>query len=114
MAGLGRLRRDPTLWVKLRIKAWRAVGDNGAIRVRLEHTTQEGGVAFFVRVELRDRDGTDGGGEASRVLPAFYSTNYVVILPGGVAEIDIALGAASPWRREGCRRGWEVAAELEG
>jgi len=73
--------------------------------VALEHPG-EGGVAFFVHVELRDTHQPDDGEQ--RVLPAFYSRNFISMIPGEAAAVEIQMGAASTWRHGGCHPGWQV------
>ena len=82
----------------------RREGANGRIRVTL---TNRGTIAAFQN-KLTLTNAADG----SRILPAYYSDNYVSLLPGETREIDIeyplpSAGSGSP---QIALRGWNVPA----
>jgi hypothetical protein len=77
-------------------------GDTTTVRVQLKNVGSD--VALQAKLTLLN------AGDASRILPAYYSDNYVSLLPGESREIDIEYpkGAAKGAPELGIR-GWNVA-----
>ena len=79
-----------------------ATGDNVTIHVQLKNMGSDAALQTKLTL-LNARDG-------SRILPAYYSDNYVSLLPGESREIDIEYPAnAAKGAAELGIRGWNVA-----
>lgn len=61
--------------------------DKGRIRVKLTNAGSGTSVAFFCRIALIDAQ------TGERVLPAFYSDNYVSVVPGSEKEVIVETGS---------------------
>lgn len=81
---------------------WTRIGDTAHIHVQLQNK----GTAAALENKLTLVNGSDG----TRVLPAYYSDNYVSLLPGENREVDIEYpaSAASGEPRVNLR-GWNLA-----
>ena len=71
-------------------------------------TNSQGPVAFFNRLSVVDKDTKE------RLLPAFYSDNYISVLPGGTRKVLIdyptpAKGSANPMISI---KGWNMAEQF--
>ena len=74
-------------------------GDTVRVHVRLEN----GGTAAVLESKLTLLNAADG----SRILPAYYSDNYVSLLPGETREIEIEYpAAAAKGAAQVALRGW--------
>ncbi len=61
---------------KVSLSATAVMTDSGQIEVVLENPSKANPVSFFNRISVVDKD------SGKRVLPVFYSDNYVSVLPG--------------------------------
>jgi hypothetical protein len=133
------LAANPVVLVKLDLRdaAGRAVSENlywhAAERTALQRlnalpvtpvaasaTARRDGAEVRVRVHLANRGRTAAlntkltllGADGKRILPAYYSDNYVSLLPGDTREIDIAYAAAAAptGAASVAVRGWNVSA----
>ncbi len=103
-ASYRRLNRLPAAPLLLKARSTR-VGDNVKVRIDLRNT---GGVASLAN-KLTLLNAADG----SRILPAYYSDNYVSLLPGESQEIEIEY-PAKPGKgpAEVAIRGWNTAKQI--
>ena len=103
-ASYRRLNRLQAASISAKAKATRT-GENIRVRVDLKNT----GTAAALANKLTLRNEGDG----SRILPAYYTDNYVSLLPGESREIEIeypaksAMGAAQV-----ALRGWNLATQV--
>jgi hypothetical protein len=77
-----------------------ATGGERTVRVSLRNK----GTAPALNAKLTLLDG-----KGARILPAYYSDNYVSLLPGEAREIDIRYSAAADVEVSVALRGWNVA-----
>jgi len=80
-----------------------ASGDEIRVRVMLRN----GGNSVALENKLTLLNAADG----TRILPAYFSDNYVSLLPGEAREIDVEYPAAGRGAAELSLRGWNLAAE---
>ena len=80
---------------------WTKSGDTQHIRVHL----QNNGTAAALQNKLTLLNAGDG----SRILPAYYSDNYISLLPGESREVDIEFPAATAAQPQVSLRGWNLA-----
>ena len=103
-ASYRRLNRLPAASLSATAKATRT-GENIRVRVDLKNT----GTAAALANKLTLLNASDG----SRILPAYYTNNYVSLLPGESREIELeypaksAMGAAQV-----ALRGWNLATQV--
>jgi Exo-beta-D-glucosaminidase Ig-fold domain/Concanavalin A-like lectin/glucanases superfamily/Glycosyl hydrolases family 2/Glycosyl hydrolases family 2, sugar binding domain/Glycosyl hydrolases family 2, TIM barrel domain len=87
--------------VLLTSATWTRSGDTGRVHVKLENKGTA--AALSNKLTLVNADGT-------RVLPAYYSDNYVSLLPGESREVEIEYPAsASKGEPQVKLRGWSLA-----
>jgi beta-galactosidase/beta-glucuronidase len=87
---------------KVRISASASKQSNEVrVRARLENTSSV--PALATKLTLQDARG-------ARILPAYYSDNYVSLLPGEVREIEIAYPKSAASSAQLTVRGWNVSA----
>jgi hypothetical protein len=100
-ASYRRLNRLPTTALSATATSTRTADE---IRVRVElHNT---GAAASLATKLTLLNAADG----SRILPAYYSDNYVSLLPGETREIEIEYPAKSAnGPAQVALRGWNLA-----
>jgi len=102
------LGKMPTVRIETRIETEAAVPDLRAARVQLRNTS--GTPALNVKLTLVDAAG-------KRILPAFYSDNYISLLPGEERDVRVEWpakapnGDDTPTTGSFTIRGWNVAAE---
>lgn len=79
-------------------------GDRALVRVSLCNGTPGAPVAFFLRLQVRAADG------AERVLPVFYTDNYLSLVPGETRQVtlDFAAGALAHGAPALWLEGWNV------
>jgi hypothetical protein len=75
-------------------------GDSNLVRIQLKNTSNS--VALMNKLTLTK------AADGSRVLPAYYSDNYVSLLPGEAREINIEY-PGSPGSVQVTLRGWNIA-----
>lgn len=76
--------------------------ENGKIEVTLS-VPEDGPMAFFNRVSLVDKP------TGKRILPVFYSDNYISVMPGEEKKVDIEYGPEISLKKaEVSLRGWNV------
>jgi hypothetical protein len=92
-----RLNELPRQDVRLRVES--AKGDERAVRVVLENSGKQPALAN--KLTLLDAQG-------QRILPAYYSDNYVSLLPGERREITIAYPETSASAASIALRGWNT------
>ena len=81
---------------------WTRSGDTGRIHVQLQNT----GTAAALSNKLTLVNASDG----TRILPAYYSDNYVSLLPGESREVDIEYPASAAKDDPKLNlRGWSLA-----
>jgi len=98
-----RLNRLPTATVSATARSTRA-GDN--IRVKVELSNTGTAVSLATKLTLLNADG-------SRILPAYYTDNYVSLLPGESREIEIEYPAKSAnGPAQVALRGWNLAKQV--
>jgi len=98
-----RLNRLPTATVSATARSTRA-GDN--IRVKAELSNTGTAVSLATKLTLLNADG-------SRILPAYYTDNYVSLLPGESREIEIEYPAKSAnGPAQVALRGWNLAKQV--
>jgi len=68
---------------------------------------RNGGNSVALENKLTLLNAADG----TRILPAYFSDNYVSLLPGEAREIDVEYPAAGRGAAELSLRGWNLAAE---
>jgi hypothetical protein len=96
--GLNRLPQVPLTATAKSVRA----GENVRVRVQLEN----GGQAVVLAAKLTLFNGSDG----SRILPAYFTDNYLSLLPGERREIDIEYPAsAGHGAARLAIRGWNAA-----
>jgi hypothetical protein len=103
-ASYRRLNRLPAASLSVEAKSTRA-GDNIRVRVELRNT----GPTASLATKLTLLNAADG----SRILPAYYSDNYLSLLPGESREIEIeypAKSASGP--AQVSLRGWNLAKQM--
>ena len=77
-------------------------GDTGRVHVKLENK----GTAAALSNKLTLVNAADG----TRILPAYYSDNYVSLLPGESREVEIEYPASSSKGEPQVKlRGWSLA-----
>ena len=99
-ASYRRLNRLPATSISAVAKSTRA-GDNIRVQIELRNT----GILVSLANKLTLLNAADG----SRILPAYYSDNYISLLPGESREIEIeypAKSAAGPAQLS--LRGWNL------
>ncbi len=98
-----RLNRLPAGTLSATAKSARA---GESIRVRVELRNVGSGVALANKLTLLN------AGDGSRILPAYYSDNYISLLPGESREIEIEYPAKSAnGPAQLGLRGWNLAAQ---
>jgi len=98
-AALRKLNALPQAAVRVSAGAMR-VGEEISVRVELENTS--GSSALANKLTLLDSKGV-------RILPAYYSDNYVSLLPGEKREIEIRYPVAKAAARARIAlRGWNA------
>jgi beta-galactosidase/beta-glucuronidase len=103
-ASYRRLNRLPTATVSATARSTRA-GDNIRVKVELSNT----GIAVSLATKLTLLNATDG----SRILPAYYTDNYVSLLPGESRQIEIEYPAKSAnGPAQVALRGWNLAKQV--
>ncbi|HSZ60816.1 MAG TPA: LamG-like jellyroll fold domain-containing protein [Terriglobales bacterium] len=103
-ASYRRLNRLPVVALSLAATSSRS-GDEIHLRIKLRNT---GGV-----VSLANKLTLVNAADGSRVLPAYYSDNYVSLLPGEEREIEIEYGAKSAnGAVQLALRGWNTAKQI--
>jgi hypothetical protein len=80
---------------------WAKSGDTQHIRVHLQNS----GTAAALQNKLTLVNAAD----RSRILPAYYSDNYVSLLPGESKEVDIEFPASASSQPQVNLRGWNLA-----
>jgi len=80
---------------------WTKSGDTQHIRVHLQNS----GAAAALQNKLTLVNAAD----RSRILPAYYSDNYVSLLPGESKEVDIEFPASASSQPQVNLRGWNLA-----
>ncbi len=81
---------------------WRRVSDTGRVHVKLENK----GTAAALSNKLTLINAADG----TRILPAYYSDNYVSLLPGETREVEIEYPASASTGEPHVKlRGWSLA-----
>ena len=68
---------------KVKILATARPTDEGTIQLELQNPSTETPISFFNRISVIERN------TKKRVLPVFYSDNYVSLLPGETQTITI-------------------------
>jgi hypothetical protein len=103
-ASYRRLNRLPAASLSATAKATRT-GENIRVRVDLKNT----GTAAALANKLTLLNASDG----SRILPAYYTDNYVSLLPGESREIEIEYPAKSAMgTAQVALRGWNLATQV--
>ena len=103
-ASYRRLNRLPAASLSVTAKPTR-VGDTVRVRVELRNT----GASVALANKLTLLKGADG----SRILPAYYTDNYVSLLPGESREIEIEYPAKSAnGPAQLALRGWNLAPQV--
>jgi uncharacterized membrane protein len=98
------LNRVPTSSLAVTAKSTRA-GDEIRVQVELRNT----GAVVALANKLTLLNGSD----ASRILPAYYTDNYVSLLPGESREIDITYPAkAANGVAQVAIRGWNHGKQM--
>jgi beta-galactosidase/beta-glucuronidase len=113
----GRVVSDNLYWLADEPTSYRALTRLGPATITASASAAGSGEAKQVRVQLKNTGNavalmtkltlTDEHGE--RVLPAYYSDNYVSLLPGETREVVIDYRSASRAKVEVRVRGWNVA-----
>jgi hypothetical protein len=81
---------------------WMRSGDTGHVHVKLENK----GTAVALSNKLTLVNAADG----TRILPAYYSDNYVSLLPGETREVEIEYPASAAKGEPQVKlRGWSLA-----
>ena len=78
-------------------------GDRVRVHVQLRNTGST--VSLLDKLTLLDAKG-------QRILPAYYSDNYVSLLPGESRMIDVEYSAATSEASKLAIRGWNLATEI--
>ena len=103
-ASYRRLNRLPAASLSATAKSTRA-GETIRVRVDLRNT----GTSVALATKLTLLNATDG----SRILPAYYSENYVSLLPGESRQIEIEYPAKSAnGPAQVAMRGWNLAKQV--
>ena len=103
-ASYRRLNRLPTATLSATAKSIRA---NDSIRVKIE--LRNTGTSAAVATKLTLQNAANG----ARILPAYYSDNYVSLLPGESREIEIEYPAKSAnGPAQVALRGWNLAKQV--
>jgi hypothetical protein len=103
-ASYRRLNRLPSASLSVVAKSAR-VGEN--IRVRVELRNTGSGVSLADKLTLLN------AGDGSRILPAYYSDNYLSVLPGETREVEIEYPAnSSNGPAQLALRGWNLAKQV--
>jgi hypothetical protein len=103
-ASYRRLNRLPTATLSATAKSTRT-GDNIRVKVELSNT----GTAVSLATKLTLLNAADG----SRILPAYYTDNYVSLLPGESREIEIEYPSKSAnGPAQVALRGWNLAKQV--
>jgi hypothetical protein len=103
-ASYRRLNRLPPASLSAVAKSTR-VGENVRVRVELRNTGTT--VALANKLTLLNAD------DSSRILPAYYSDNYLSLLPGESREIEIEYPAASAnGPAQLALRGWSLTKQI--
>ena len=84
--------------------ASRAIGDETEVRVTLANQTAT--PAIETKLTVMNADG-------SQVLPAYFSDNYVSLLPGETRSVTVRYSSATAKDARITVRGWNVAAAVE-
>ncbi len=103
-ASYRRLNRLPAASLSATAKSTRA-GDNIRVRVELRNTA--------ISVSLANKLTLLNAADGSRILPAYYTDNYVPLLPGESRKIEIeypAKSASGP--AQVALRGWNLAKQV--
>ncbi|WP_158749758.1 LamG-like jellyroll fold domain-containing protein [Acidobacterium sp. S8] len=81
--------------------------DNGTVHVHVQLQNHGNAVALANKLTLLNAD------DGSRILPAYYSDNYVSLLPGESREIDVEYpSAATDGKPEIAIRGWNLPQQM--
>ena len=103
-ASYRRLNRLPAASLSATAKSTRA-GDNIRVRVELRNTA--------TTVSLANKLTLLNAADGSRILPAYYTDNYVSLLPGESREIEIEYPAKSAnGPAQVALRGWNLAKQV--
>jgi hypothetical protein len=103
-ASLRRLNRLPAASISATAKSTRA-GESIRVRVELRNTG--------TTVALANKLTILNAGDGSRILPAYYTDNYVSLLPGESWEIEIEYPAkAATGPAQLGLRGWNLAKQI--
>ena len=106
-------------WLGAKSSSYRQLGRMGAASISLAAKSARAGDEVQVRVELRNTGSVASlenkltilnANDGSRILPAYYSDNYLSLLPGESREIEIDYPAdAAASAPQISLRGWNVA-----
>jgi hypothetical protein len=98
-ASLQALNELPVSDIRLAAVAAGRAGNENRIRVALRNESRA--AALAAKLTLLDARG-------QRILPAYYSDNYVSLLPGETREIEISVPVATTGETHLKLRGWNV------
>ena len=114
----GEIVSDNFYWLGARSASYRRLNRLAPATLAVSATSVRTGNNIRVRVQLRNTGATASlatkltllNADGSRILPAYYTDNYVSLLPGETREIEIEYPAkAATGAAQLAMRGWNVA-----
>jgi hypothetical protein len=90
----------PAVPITLSVEPPRVLDQDRAVVVHLRNPSST--PALSVKLTLLDEQG-------ARILPAYYSDNYLALLPGETRDVTIRYPAANAGRAHVALRGWNIA-----
>jgi hypothetical protein len=117
----GKILSDNFYWLGADSAAYRALDRLPAAGLAVAATSSASGDEIRVHVELRNTGSTVAlankltllnAADGSRILPAYFSDNYVSLLPGETRDVDVEFPATvAHGAEELAIRGWNLAPE---
>jgi hypothetical protein len=117
----GQLLSDNLYWIGAESKSYRLLNRLPLAAIEATATSSQSGDAFHIDVQLRN-DGksvslenklTLLAADGSRILPAYFSDNYVSLLPGETRDVEIEFpAAAAHGPAKLILRGWNASPQV--
>jgi Glycosyl hydrolase 2 galactose-binding domain-like/Exo-beta-D-glucosaminidase Ig-fold domain/Glycosyl hydrolases family 2/Concanavalin A-like lectin/glucanases superfamily/Glycosyl hydrolases family 2, TIM barrel domain len=116
--GSGRVLSDNLYWIGGNSRSYRQLTQLPQANLTATASASHAGDSNVVRVQLKNSGSTVAlmnkltllnSATGARILPAYYSDNYVSLLPGESREIDIEFPASAGSNPEVGLRGWNLS-----